>query len=255
MDLNQRQRNIISQARRTGRVGVESLAISFDVTPQTIRRDLNELCHRGLLSRVHGGAVPSHTASNVGYEERRVLSAAGKQRIGQAAAALIPEDCSIFINIGTTTEQVARALYPQQDLVVITNNINIINILSGAPAKELIIAGGIVRPLDGGIVGEAAVDFFRQFKVDFAVIGASAVDVDGSILDYDYREVKVAQAILANARRKILVADHLKFSRTAPNRIGHVADLDFLVTDQPPPEPFREVCRAHEVAVEVAEPD
>jgi len=255
MELNSRQREIVGHARRIGRVSVESLAERFAVTPQTIRRDLNELCQRGVLSRVHGGAVPAHTVSNVGYEERRVLAAAAKRAIGQQAARHVPENCSLFINIGTTTEQVARALHDRPDLVVITNNINVVNILHSAPRKEIIVAGGVVRTSDGGIVGEATVDFIRQFKMDFAIVGASAIDEDGSILDYDYREVRVAQAILANSRRSILVADHMKFSRSAPVRIAHVSALDILVTDRPPAESFQAICQDHGVQIDVAAVD
>ena len=252
MELPERHQGILGLARRAGRVGVEELAGHFAATPQTIRRDLAELCARGLLARVHGGAVPAHSVSNLGYAERRVLAADAKRRIGEACARLIPENCSLFINIGTTTEQVARALYGHRDLVVITNNINVVTLFGGAPGKEIIVAGGVVRPTDGGIVGEATVDFIRQFKVDFAVIGASALDEDGSILDYDYREVKVARAIMENARRTILVADAMKFGRTAPVRIGHVSALAAIVTDAAPPEPFARECRAHEVRIVVA---
>jgi DeoR family transcriptional regulator, glycerol-3-phosphate regulon repressor len=112
---------------------------------------------------------------------------------------------------------------------------------------EVVIAGGVVRSSDGGIVGEAAVDFIRQFKVDYAVIGASAIDHDGALLDYDFREVKVAQAIIANARHVILVADSTKFERTAPVRIGHLEQMDTFVTDQCPDERIRKICRDFEV--------
>ncbi len=252
MDMSSRQRDILAAARRQGRVSVDGLAELYAVTPQTIRRDLNELCQRGLLSRVHGGAMPANSVSNVAYEERRNLMAEEKARIGAAAAALIPDNSSLIINIGTTTEQVARALYQHRDLVVITNNINVINILSGSPRKELILAGGVLRQSDGGIVGEAAVEFIRQFRVDRAVIGASALDADGTVLDYDYREVSVARAIIESARRTVLVSDHQKFERSAPIRICDMAKLDMFVTDRPPPEAFRAACAAHEVEVVVA---
>ena len=100
------------------------------------------------------------------------------------------------------------------------------------PTIEVVIAGGVVRGSDGGIVGEAAVDFIRQFKVDYAVIGASAIDHDGALLDFDFREVKVAQAIIANARHVILVSDSTKFERTAPVRIGHLSQVDTFITDR-----------------------
>lgn len=252
MNISDRQNDILAAARRQGRVLVDSLASAFAVTPQTIRRDLNELCHRGLLARVHGGAMPANSVSNVGYEDRRHLFAPEKALIGAAAAAQIQENSSLIVNIGTTTEQVARALYNHRDLVVITNNINVINILSGSPAKELILTGGVVRQSDGGIVGEAAVEFIRHFRVDCAVIGASSLDEDGAVLDYDYREVLVARAIIANARRTILVADHQKFERSAPVRICELSQIDMFVTDQPPPDRFLDACAANDVDVVVA---
>ncbi|MGR3718187.1 MAG: DeoR/GlpR family DNA-binding transcription regulator [Thermohalobaculum sp.] len=253
MNVSERQNDILTAARTKGKVSVDGLAAAFAVTPQTIRRDLNELCQRGLLARVHGGAMPANTISNVGYQDRRRLFAAEKTLIGAAAAARIPDNSSLIINIGTTTEQVARALYDHRDLVVITNNINVINILSGSPAKELILAGGVVRQSDGGIVGEAAVQFIQQFRVDCAVIGASALDEDGALLDYDYREVSVARAIIADARRTILVADHQKFERRAPVRICDLSQIDMFVTDRLPPARFRDACAANEVEVVVAQ--
>lgn len=252
MNLTERQHQILSCATVDGRVSVDALAAEFDVTPQTIRRDLNELCDRGLLSRIHGGARPAGSVSNIGYEQRRLQLTHEKRRIGLAAAARIPNDCSLIMNIGTTTEQVARALYRHRDLVVITNNINVVNILSNSPGKELILAGGVVRQSDGGVVGEAAVEFIRQFKVDLAVIGASALDVDGEVFDFDYREVSVARAILQNARKTMLVVDHTKFERTATVRICDVKGLDIVVTDRPPPARFQEICAENGVEIDVA---
>ena len=116
--------------------------------------------------------------------------------------------------------------------MVITNNINVANRMRVYPSIEVVIAGGVVRGSDGGVVGEAAVDFIKQFKVDYAVIGASAIDQDGALLDFDFREVKVAQAIIANARHVILVSDSTKFERTAPVRIGHLSQVDTFITDR-----------------------
>lgn len=242
-----RQHAILDLAKQVGRVTVEDLAVRFEVTPQTIRKDLNELCDQRLLTRVHGGAILASSVENVGYDARRQIAAREKMAIGKAAAALIPNDASLFINIGTTTEAVAQALLQHSGLMVITNNINVANAMRAYPQIEVVIAGGVVRRSDGGIVGEAAVDFIRQFKVDFAVVGASAIDEDGSLLDYDFREVKVAQAIMANARRVILVADCTKFDRTAPVRIGTVDQVDVFVTDRLPGEGLR----AHLAAAEV----
>jgi len=240
--LHERQKAILDRARETGRVTVEDLSESFHVSPQTIRKDLNELCERRYLMRVHGGATLSSTVENVGYDARRMIAQGEKAAIGRAAAALIPDEASLFINIGTTTEAVAEALLQRSGLMVITNNITVATLMRPYSSLQVIIAGGLVRSSDGGIVGEAAVDFIRQFKVDYAIIGISAIDLDGSLLDFDYREVKVAQAIAENARRVVLVADATKFERTAPVRMGHLADIDVFVTDVCRHQEIRDLC-------------
>jgi DeoR family glycerol-3-phosphate regulon repressor len=180
---------------------------------------------------------------------RRYISQVVMRAIGAAAAAVIPNNTSLFINIGTTTEEVARALLDHEGLLVITNNINVANILYRHERIEVIVAGGPVRRGDGGIIGGAAVDFIRQFKGDHAVIGASAIDEDGALLDFDYREVRVSQAIIGNARQVILVSDRLKFERSAPVRIGHISQIDVFVTDELVSAPIADLCRAQGVRV------
>jgi DeoR family glycerol-3-phosphate regulon repressor len=246
---NLRQEEILALARAQGRVNVEELAARFEVTPQTIRKDLNDLCDRRLMSRVHGGAVILSGVENVAYEARRFIAMEEKQAIGAAAAKVIPNNASLFINIGTTTEEVARALVGHQGLLVITNNINVAMTLYRDPQVEVIMAGGPVRRADGAVIGAAAVDFVSQFKVDYAVIGTSAIDEEGALLDFDYREVRVSRAIIENARQVVLVADRLKLERTAPVRIGHLKEVDVFVTDALPSTGLKELCVAHQVEV------
>jgi DeoR family transcriptional regulator, glycerol-3-phosphate regulon repressor len=253
LTLSPRQQQILTLARKAGSVGVDGLAAQFEVTPQTIRKDLNELCDARHLTRTHGGAMLSSGVENVAYEARRQIAASEKQLIGKLAASLIPNNCSLFINIGTTTEEVARALVHHEGLLVITNNIHVASILAPVPKIEIIVVGGVVRKSDGGIVGETAIDTIRQFKVDHAVMGVSAIDEEGALLDFDYREVRAAQAILSNSRNVILAADNTKFLRSAPVRIGHMSDINVFVTDRPPPDPVIELCRNRGVNVEMVE--
>jgi DeoR family glycerol-3-phosphate regulon repressor len=257
VQLNFRQQAILDHARLHGRVTVEDLAVKFDVTPQTIRKDLNELCDMHLLSRVHGGAMIASGVENLGYAARRQIAAAEKRAIGEAAAKLIPNNSSLFLNIGTTTEEVARALTGHEGLLVITNNLNIATLLYPHPKIDVIVAGGPVRRTDGGVIGGAAVDFIKQFKVDYAVVGTSAIDSEGALLDYDFREVKVSQAIIGNSRQIILVADRSKFERTAPIRVAHMSQINVFVTDWLSSGTIAGICRAHEVEVVEAtgEPD
>jgi len=234
-DHNPRQERILELVRQRGFVSIESLASLFAVTAQTIRRDINDLCEQGLLLRFHGGAGLPSSVENVAYDTRQVLMLEEKQRIAALVARHVPDHASLFINVGTTTEEVARALLEHQSLRVITNNLNVANILSGNPDFEVIVAGGLVRNRDRAIVGEAAIDLINQFVVDFAIIGISGIDADGALLDYDYREVRVAQAIMKNARKVFLVADHSKFSRSPMVRLGHISQIDALFTDRPVP--------------------
>lgn len=231
-----RHAEILGIARESGRVTVEGLAAHFGVTLQTIRRDLNDLCDAGRLERVHGGAVLPSGVTNIGYEDRRVLNAEAKERIAMRIARDIPRGASLFLNIGTTTEAVARALRSHRDLMVVTNNLNVANILAANDGIEVIVAGGVLRRADGGLVGDIALDMLRHFKVDIAVIGTSALDEDGDLLDFDVREVRISQAIIRQAREAWLAADCSKFARNAPVRIASLADIDRFITDAPPPD-------------------
>ncbi|AVO39638.1 DeoR/GlpR transcriptional regulator [Pukyongiella litopenaei] len=238
MGVHGRQEAILELLRRHERVDVDELSSRFDVTTQTIRSDLRDLADRGLLARTHGGARHIDTVANRDYAERRRQNARNKDAIARLAASLIPDACSLTLNIGTTTEQVARALAGHKDLVVLSNNINIITTLIGCNPRELVLVGGAVRLSDGAIVGEDAVEFISRYKVDYAVIGASALDADGAVLDYDSREVSVARAILRNSRTSILACDRSKFDQSAQVRICDVGELDYVVTDAPPPPEF-----------------
>ena len=240
--MNIRQIEILNLVRATGRVGVEALAERFDVTHQTIRRDLAELADQGMLDRVHGGAVLKSGVSNIGYEERRALHEPAKAAIGRACAELIPDNSSLILNIGTTTEAVARALLGHRNLTVVTNNMNVANILAANESCDIIVAGGQVRRSDGGLVGDLTSEFMANYKVDYAIVGCSALDADGDILDFDMAEVRVSRAILRQARERWLVTDATKLARTAPIRVVSLADMDAVFTDRPLPAPLQALC-------------
>ena len=247
--LSDRQNDIFAVARTVGRVTVDDLALRFNVTPQTIRKDLNELCERKVLKRIHGGAVVASSVENMAYEARRFMAAAEKEAIGIAAAAQIPNRSSLFINIGTTTEEVAKALINHENLLIITNNLNVAMSFRKHPTIEVIVVGGQVRRSDGAVVGGSAVEMIRGFKVDTAVIGASAIDEDGSLLDYDMQEVHVSRAIIDNARQVLLACDQSKLERTAPVRIAHLSEINTFVTDRLASPGLRQICALHNVQV------
>ncbi len=240
LNLSSRHQEILELARQKGFLSTEELARIFDVTTQTIRRDVNKLCDDGLMRRYHGGAGLASSVENVDYSSRQVLNHEAKIRIAQAVVEHIPDNASLFINIGTTTEEVAKALAGRKNLRIITNNLNVAALLCGNESFEVIVAGGVVRG-DRGVIGESTIDFIRQFKVDFGIIGISGIDGDGTLLDFDYREVRVAQAIIENSRQVFLVTDHTKFNVTPMVKLGNLAEIDTLFTDSPPPKEILDV--------------
>ena len=247
-----RHPEILEIARRHGKVSVEDLASHFGVTLQTIRRDLADLAEAGRLERVHGGAVlPSRTV-NIAYAERRRLSADGKAAMARACARRIPEDCAVFLSIGTSTEALAAALVHHRNMMIVTNNMNVAEILSYKDDCDVIVTGGTLRQADGGLVGALAREAVGRFKFDVAVIGCSALDADGEILDYDVQEIGVSQTILSRARRTMLLADHTKLARTAPARIASLADIDEIFTDAPLPDMLTARCAQWGTRVDVS---
>jgi DeoR family transcriptional regulator, glycerol-3-phosphate regulon repressor len=253
VNANPRQIKLLEVVRAHGSVSVEHLSDALEVTLQTVRRDIQRLAESGLLTRFHGGVrVPSSTVENIAHRQRESLNAEGKARIARAVAAQVPSDCSLILNIGTTTEAVAKALLHHKGLRVITNNLNVAAILCGNPDCEVIVAGGVVRARDRGIVGEAAVDFISQFRVDMAVIGISGVEADGTLRDFDYREVKVAQTIMAAAREVWVAADSSKFNRPAMVELARLPQIDRFFTDAPPPDPFPALLMEADVRCDIA---
>lgn len=235
MTLNPRQSDLLNLVRQRGSATIEVLAKTLGVTLQTVRRDVHRLSEVGLVARFHGGArVPSSTTENIAYQQRQALGASAKAHIGQAVAQRVPNGSSLFINIGTTMEAVANALLAHQHLRVITNNLHVAAILSNSSNCQVVIAGGEMRSGDHGIVGELAIDFIRQFKVDIGLIGISGIESDGSLRDFDYREVLVTRTIMAQSRQIWLAADHSKFQRAAVVELAHVRDIDMLFTDAAP---------------------
>lgn len=248
-----RQTKIVDLVQGQGFASIDLLSQTFQVTPQTIRRDINDLSEQGLVCRYHGGAGLPSSVENVAYTTRKMFALAGKIQIGRLVAQHIPNQASLFLDIGTTTEEVARALLGHDNLRVITNNLNVAVILSENESFEVIVTGGGLRGRDRGLTGEATIDFIRQFKVDFGIISVSGIDSDGTLLDFDYHEIRVGQAIIENSRKAFLVADHTKFGRQAMVRLCNIREMDALFTDCTPPPGVCEMLAAADVVLHVAE--
>lgn len=249
-----RHRKILMLVQTRGYMSNEDLAQQLDVAVQTIRRDVNLLANQGYLARHHGGAGLPSSIENIAYDERQVLNQRAKDAIGRMAAELVPNRSTIFINIGTTTESFARALNGHRDLRVVTNNLHVASILSRRTDFRTVVAGGSIRPADGGIVGASAIESLESFRAEFGVIGISGIEEDGTLLDFDLDEIQCARAIIRHSRRVILLADHTKFGRHPMGRVGDLSDIDDFVTDQAPSPEFQARMAAANVTLHVARP-
>ncbi|KAE9535362.1 DeoR/GlpR family transcriptional regulator [Ursidibacter arcticus] len=243
-----RHQKIIELVNQSGYVSTEELVAILKVSSQTIRRDLNELAENNLIRRHHGGAASPSNTENSDYSERKQFFSEQKSRIGKKVADMIPNGASLFIDIGTTPEAVAYSLLNHKDLRVVTNNLNAAHILLQKDNCQVTIAGGELRA-DGGIIGEATVNFINQFRLDYCILGISAVESDGSMMDYDYHEVQVKRALMRNARNIVLVTDHSKFTRNAIVRLGDIKEVNYLFTDRPLPLELQHYLSHSDVAV------
>lgn len=241
----QRHEKIIALVRENHYMSIEQLAGALAVTPQTIRRDINILSEDHVLRRYHGGATMGDALESELQQGKRSDRQDEKNAIAQLIVEHIPDNASLFLSIGTTMEAVAAALVKQRkNLRIITNNIYVASVASARSDYTVIITSGVVRPLDGGVTGVATVDFINQFKVDYAVMSTHGVEEDGSLLDYDYKEVSVMQAMMANARVRFLGVDHSKFNSNALVRLGSIKDFDKVFTDRPPEEAMQKILEA-----------
>ena len=245
----QRHDAIIELVKKQGYVSTEELVEHFSVSPQTIRRDLNDLAEQSMILRHHGGAALPSSSVNTSWHDRKATQTMEKARIAERVASQIPNGATLFIDIGTTPEAVAHALLNHENLRIVTNNLNVANTLMVKDDFRIILAGGELRSRDGGIIGEATLDFIS--RLDFGILGISGIDSDGSLLEFDYHEVRTKRAIIENSRHVMLVVDHSKFGRNAMVNLGSISLVDAVYTDTAPPAGVLQVIREHNIQLEL----
>ena len=235
MQAEERARAIVERVRGDGFQAIEALALQFGVTPQTIRRDVNLLCDRGLLRRRHGGVELPPEGENLAYPARQVLNIDAKRRIAQLVAREVPDGASLFFGIGTTPEQCALALADHAGLRVMTNNLNVALALSRSASCEITVAGGRLRNLDRDVVAGEAHGFFGRFAADIGIYGVGGVAEDGTLLDFGTDEVTMRTTLTQHCRQRFLVLDHSKFGRGGTVRGGNITEASVVFTDRPAP--------------------
>lgn len=228
----ERQQAILDLARAEGRVDVLSLATRFDVTPETIRRDLTALEASLLLRRTHGGAVPIERLDfepRLADRETRLVEE--KRRIGAAALNELPEEGSILLDAGTTTAALARLIPADRELTVVTNGLTVAVALLDHPKVTVHVVGGRVRGRTMATVDDWAKRCLAEIFVDIAFLGTNGISVGRGLTTPDLAEAAVKAAMIASARRTVVLADHTKFHTDHFARFGELADVDVLITD------------------------
>lgn len=234
-----RRRDLIRQVvNERGGVSVGALADMLGVSMQTIRRDLDILCDSDGLRRVHGRIELSPDRLNTPFNERADTNLGGKRAIADCVAQAIPNGATVFLSIGSTPLEVAKALLRRQELTVITNNLGAAMVLSEELSNRILLPGGEVRLPDRDIIGEETVDFFSRFRAEFAIFGVAGVAEDGGLLDFHPAEVRARRQMQSHAQMSILVLDQSKFGRIAPALGGTIGDADRVVVDRPPRSDF-----------------
>lgn len=252
MISDERRRQILELLESLGAVSVADLGSRFDVSEMTVRRDLDELERRGLLRRVHGGAVSARGRSfEPAFLSRSGLCREEKRRIASAAVQMIQNGDSIAIDVGTTTLEIARQLEGKRDLTVITPSLRVASQLSETQGLRLMIPGGIVRPGELSLVGPMAEETFKQFFVDKLFLAIGAVDLEAGLTEYSLEDALVKRAMLRAAKEIIVVADASKFGRVTFAAVAPVSVAHCIITDDAVDPAFVDELGARKIRVVV----
>jgi len=237
IDLNQRQSAILEAVRANGAVAISELAAQFSVTTQTIRRDLKVLEEHGLLVKGFGGAFASPGVARYTYSERHNTEAEIKRQLVAALKPFLFNGATIFVGLGTTFHALHAVVAGFPGVLIATPNLEVVYSCALNTDATVYVYGGYVRNKDTSVLTLGGTSR-QQFKFDIAIVGASAIDRDGAVLEFDPMEVDLTREVLANCRQVILVAHDGKFERHAPHRVTHLHDVDVLVTNGDPAAHF-----------------
>jgi DeoR/GlpR family transcriptional regulator of sugar metabolism len=248
---NPRQDKLLQLVIDKGYCTVEELAETLDVSTQTIRRDIKKLSEERLLVRHHGGASSLSSTVNLDYEIRKVSETSEKNAIAERIAQMIPDNSTVFLTIGTTTEVIASHLLKKNNLQIITNSLRVANVLHSNKSFDVLIPSGKVSAKNGGIVGTDAVDFVSNFRFDYLITSAGSIDVDGTLLEYDLNETSIVQTVLKSARNVFVALDSTKFVPKGSIELGNVSIATAFFTDSMPPSEIVSLLEQHHVRLEI----
>ena len=219
-----------------GSMRIHSIAEALDVSEETVRRNVRRLSEDGFVQKVHGGVLLKHGSIELSFTQRMDECPLSKHRIASHVSGLISNGSSLFLDIGSTTAFIANALKNHTELLVVTNSIAVAHTLAARNNNRVFMPGGELREHDGGIFGAQVLDFVSQFRTDFSVLSAAAINAKNGFMLFDLEESHYSRAIMARSGTTIIAADSTKFGRSAPISIGDPSGVDLLITDATPPQ-------------------
>lgn len=253
LSSEERQNNIVILLSRQGRLSVADIVGQFGVSEATARRDLEALAEQGKLQRVHGGALAVKQAPpELPILQREQEQVFEKQRIGQAAAALVRDGETVFLGSGTTVLEVARSLRARQNLTVITNSLPVMNALVNVPGITLISLGGMLRPSELSFIGHITEQALAEVRADKVIIGVHAISLEDGLTNDYLPETMTDRAILRAGREVIVVADHTKINAVATAFLAPLTSIHTFVTDRQAPPDFVAALRERDITVHLA---
>ena len=252
MQTRQRREQVLMVLKERRRVTIEGLAKDLEVSTMTIRRDLRRLADEDIVTLVHGGAVYNEGGAYLpALTVREKTMRREKSAIAEYCAQQIPEGSAVYLDNGSTTVEIADALRGKQNIAVLSHSLPVLNILSHAKNIQLISVSGIYEPRAKGFFGDLALRMLRQFRIDIAFLGVTAVDAEDGVMSAVFYEQALKKVLVERAKKKILAIDHTKIGGSSFLKVCDLHEIDGIVTDKFADATF--ITKAKRMGIEVAQ--
>jgi DeoR/GlpR family transcriptional regulator of sugar metabolism len=258
MNAAERHNKIVEIVLENGHINIADICVQFDVSEMTARRDLNALDQKGLLRRVHGGAIANLGRSyEPSFQTRTFKKQPEKAAIGLKAAELIYDGDSVALDVGTTTLEIVPGLQGKRNLTIVTSCLQIaakvVDQISLDIDARLILTGGIIRPRELSMIGPIPEQVYHDLHVDKAFIGIGGISLEDGLTEYNIEDTQIKKMLIRSAREKIVLADGSKFGVTTFASVAPLTAIDKVVTDKSAPLDIVEQVREQGVEVMLAD--
>ncbi len=244
----ERRNKILAMLQRDSRVVVSDLSVSFNVTEETIRRDLEKLEKEGFAKKTYGGAIINESLNvDLPYTVRKKANVSNKQYIAEIISSMIEDGDHIMMDASSTAVYVAKHLKTKKNITIITNSIEILLELSEVTGWKVLSTGGTLREGSLSLVGYQAEKMLTNYHVDKAIISCKGIDLEKGITDSNEMDAQIKKLMFESANTRILAADNSKFNKISFTKIGDLEDIDIMITDTEPDDKWKQVFNTMQV--------